>query len=159
MHRRYLLDPETHLSCNSADDYLPTQICFTDCAFALEENKAAMQSRYLPTANHELYSCEERVFQMGHRTGLGAAGRPDDPGARHVLPGRAPGRGVVRRRPDAEPHPPARAAPALPASPGALRVRAWLHPRASLGLPPAALAPGSRASRRTDRNGRGVAES
>ncbi len=42
-----------------------------------EENKAAMQSRYLPTANHELYSCEERIFQMGHRTvkylnGLGA---------------------------------------------------------------------------------------
>src|SRR5262249_33799588 len=33
-----------------------------------EENKAAMQSRYLPTANHELYSCEERLFQMGHRT-------------------------------------------------------------------------------------------
>src|SRR5262249_60203914 len=33
-----------------------------------EENKAAMQSRYLPTANHELYSCEERIFQMGHRT-------------------------------------------------------------------------------------------
>ncbi len=33
-----------------------------------EENKAAMQSRYLPTANHELYSCEERVFRMGHRT-------------------------------------------------------------------------------------------
>jgi epoxyqueuosine reductase QueG len=33
-----------------------------------EENKAAMQSRYLPSANHELYSCEERIFQMGHRT-------------------------------------------------------------------------------------------
>ncbi|HYB97903.1 MAG TPA: SCP2 sterol-binding domain-containing protein [Candidatus Limnocylindrales bacterium] len=33
-----------------------------------EENKAAMQSRYLPTANHELYSCEERIFAMGHRT-------------------------------------------------------------------------------------------
>src|SRR5262249_47218795 len=33
-----------------------------------EENKAAMQSRYLPTANHELYSCEARIFQMGHRT-------------------------------------------------------------------------------------------
>jgi epoxyqueuosine reductase QueG/putative sterol carrier protein len=33
-----------------------------------EENRAAMQSRYLPTANHELYSCEERLFAMGHRT-------------------------------------------------------------------------------------------
>jgi epoxyqueuosine reductase QueG/putative sterol carrier protein len=33
-----------------------------------EENKAAMQSRYLPTANHELYSCEERIFHAGHRT-------------------------------------------------------------------------------------------
>ena len=33
-----------------------------------EENKAAMQSRYLPTANHELYTCEERIFEMGHRT-------------------------------------------------------------------------------------------
>jgi len=32
------------------------------------ENKAAMQSRYLPTANHELYSCEERVFEMGRLT-------------------------------------------------------------------------------------------
>ena len=33
-----------------------------------EENKAAMQSRYLPTANHELYQCEERVFAMSDRT-------------------------------------------------------------------------------------------
>jgi epoxyqueuosine reductase QueG len=33
-----------------------------------EENRAAMQSRYLPTANHELYSCEERIFEMGRRT-------------------------------------------------------------------------------------------
>jgi len=33
-----------------------------------EENKAAMQSRYLPAANHELYACEERIFRMGHRT-------------------------------------------------------------------------------------------
>jgi NAD-dependent dihydropyrimidine dehydrogenase PreA subunit/putative sterol carrier protein len=33
-----------------------------------EENRAAMQSRYLPSANHELYSCEERLFAMGHRT-------------------------------------------------------------------------------------------
>lgn len=33
-----------------------------------EENKPSMQSRYLPTANHELYSCEERIFEMGHRT-------------------------------------------------------------------------------------------
>jgi ferredoxin len=33
-----------------------------------EENKAAMQSRFLPTANHELYTCEERVFEMGRRT-------------------------------------------------------------------------------------------
>jgi putative sterol carrier protein/Fe-S-cluster-containing hydrogenase component 2 len=44
-----------------------------------EENQAAMQSRYLPTANHELYQCEERLFAWGHevirhlRT-LGAAG-------------------------------------------------------------------------------------
>ena len=27
-----------------------------------------MQSRYLPTANHELYTCEERIFEMGRRT-------------------------------------------------------------------------------------------
>jgi epoxyqueuosine reductase QueG len=33
-----------------------------------EENKPAMQSRYLPTANHELYTCEERLFEMGRRT-------------------------------------------------------------------------------------------
>lgn len=33
-----------------------------------EENKPAMQSRYLPTANHELYSTEERLFEMGRRT-------------------------------------------------------------------------------------------
>jgi len=44
-----------------------------------EENKAAMQSRYLPSANHELYSCEERLFEWGHRTvklveSLGGAG-------------------------------------------------------------------------------------
>ena len=32
------------------------------------ENKPAMQSRYLPTANHELYTCEERLFEMGRRT-------------------------------------------------------------------------------------------
>jgi epoxyqueuosine reductase QueG len=44
-----------------------------------EQNQAAMQSRYLPTANHELYQCEERLFAWGHdvirhlRT-LGAAG-------------------------------------------------------------------------------------
>ncbi len=31
------------------------------------ENRAAMQSRYLPTANHALYECEERVFEMGRR--------------------------------------------------------------------------------------------
>jgi ferredoxin/putative sterol carrier protein len=44
-----------------------------------EENKAAMQSRYLPTANHELYGCEERIFEMGRKTikhinGLGGEG-------------------------------------------------------------------------------------
>ncbi|MGH7859156.1 MAG: hypothetical protein ACREQY_17655, partial [Candidatus Binatia bacterium] len=44
-----------------------------------EQNKAAMQSRYLPTANHELYECEERLFQWGHRVvkllrSLGAEG-------------------------------------------------------------------------------------
>ena len=33
-----------------------------------EENKPSMQSRYLPSANHELYACEERIFEMGHRT-------------------------------------------------------------------------------------------
>jgi epoxyqueuosine reductase QueG/putative sterol carrier protein len=32
------------------------------------ENPAAMQSRYLPTANHDLYQTEERVFEMGRRT-------------------------------------------------------------------------------------------
>jgi epoxyqueuosine reductase QueG/putative sterol carrier protein len=31
-----------------------------------EENKAAMQSRYLPTANHELYESEERLFKWNH---------------------------------------------------------------------------------------------
>jgi ferredoxin len=31
-----------------------------------EENKASMQSRYLPSANHELYECEERLFKWGH---------------------------------------------------------------------------------------------
>lgn len=30
-----------------------------------EENKPSMQSRYLPTANHELYHCEERLFHWG----------------------------------------------------------------------------------------------
>lgn len=44
-----------------------------------EENKAAMQSRYLPSANNELYRCEERLWEMGRRTvkyvnGLGAEG-------------------------------------------------------------------------------------
>jgi ferredoxin len=33
-----------------------------------EENRAAMQSRYLPSANTELYRCEERLWAMGHRT-------------------------------------------------------------------------------------------
>ncbi len=33
-----------------------------------EENKAAMQSRYLPSANNELYRCEERLWEMGRRT-------------------------------------------------------------------------------------------
>lgn len=33
-----------------------------------EENKAAMQSRYLPTANHELYTTEERLFAAGRDT-------------------------------------------------------------------------------------------
>jgi len=32
-----------------------------------EENKPSMQSRYLPTANHELYTTEERLFEMGRR--------------------------------------------------------------------------------------------
>ena len=31
-----------------------------------EQNKPSMQSRYLPTANHELYQCEERLFAWGH---------------------------------------------------------------------------------------------
>lgn len=44
-----------------------------------KENQAAMQSRYLPSANHELYTCEERVFEMGRKTvdyleSLGGAG-------------------------------------------------------------------------------------
>ncbi len=43
------------------------------------ENSAAMQSRYLPTANHELYTCEERIFEMGRKAigyieSLGGAG-------------------------------------------------------------------------------------
>lgn len=43
------------------------------------ENRAALQSRYLPTANHALYECEERVFEMGRRAialveSLGGAG-------------------------------------------------------------------------------------
>ncbi len=33
-----------------------------------EENKAAMQSRYLPSANTELYRCEERLWSMGRET-------------------------------------------------------------------------------------------
>ncbi|MBI3767123.1 MAG: hypothetical protein HY271_01375 [Deltaproteobacteria bacterium] len=33
-----------------------------------EENKAAMQSRYLPSANTELYRCEERLWEMGRQT-------------------------------------------------------------------------------------------
>jgi len=33
-----------------------------------EENKTAMQSRYLPSANSELYRCEERLWEMGRRT-------------------------------------------------------------------------------------------
>ncbi|MGH7899575.1 MAG: SCP2 sterol-binding domain-containing protein [Candidatus Binatia bacterium] len=32
-----------------------------------EQNKASMQSRYLPTANHELYETEERLFKWGHQ--------------------------------------------------------------------------------------------
>ncbi len=44
-----------------------------------EENKAAMQSRYLPTANHELYESEERLFKWNHEVvqyirSLGGAG-------------------------------------------------------------------------------------
>lgn len=44
-----------------------------------KENRAAMQSRYLPTANHELYTCEEEIFAMGRKTvayveSLGGAG-------------------------------------------------------------------------------------
>ncbi len=43
------------------------------------ENTAAMQSRYLPSANHELYNCEERILEMGRKTieyveSLGGAG-------------------------------------------------------------------------------------
>jgi epoxyqueuosine reductase QueG len=33
-----------------------------------EENKPAMQSRYLPSANTELYRCEERLWEMGRKT-------------------------------------------------------------------------------------------
>jgi ferredoxin len=33
-----------------------------------EENRAAMQSRYLPSANTELYRCEERLWEMGRKT-------------------------------------------------------------------------------------------
>src|SRR6185369_9907733 len=31
-----------------------------------EENKPSMQSRYLPSANHELYECEDRLFKWNH---------------------------------------------------------------------------------------------
>ncbi len=31
-----------------------------------EENKPSLQSRYLPTANHELYECEDRLFKWDH---------------------------------------------------------------------------------------------
>src|ERR1043165_2832051 len=45
-----------------------------------EENKPSMQSRYLPTANHELYETEERLFKwnhdvIGYLKTLGAEGR------------------------------------------------------------------------------------
>jgi epoxyqueuosine reductase QueG/putative sterol carrier protein len=33
-----------------------------------EQNKPSMQSRYLPTANHELYTVEERLFEIGRKT-------------------------------------------------------------------------------------------
>ena len=33
-----------------------------------ESNKASMQSRYLPTANHELYETEDRLFKWDHQT-------------------------------------------------------------------------------------------
>ncbi len=33
-----------------------------------EENKPSLQSRYLPTANGELYRCEERLWDMDRRT-------------------------------------------------------------------------------------------
>ncbi len=33
-----------------------------------EENKPSMQSRYLPSANGELYRCEERLWEMDRRT-------------------------------------------------------------------------------------------
>ncbi len=44
-----------------------------------EENRASLQSRYLPSANHELYECEERLFKWGHEVlryvkGLGGDG-------------------------------------------------------------------------------------
>jgi epoxyqueuosine reductase QueG len=44
-----------------------------------EENKPSMQSRYLPTANHELYETEERLFRWNHEVlgvvkALGGAG-------------------------------------------------------------------------------------
>jgi Fe-S-cluster-containing hydrogenase component 2 len=33
-----------------------------------ESNRASMQSRYLPTANHELYETEDRLFKWNHQT-------------------------------------------------------------------------------------------
>jgi formate hydrogenlyase subunit 6/NADH:ubiquinone oxidoreductase subunit I len=44
-----------------------------------EENKPSLQSRYLPTANHELYETEERLFHWDHQViqylkSLGAEG-------------------------------------------------------------------------------------
>lgn len=80
-----------------------------------EENKPSMQSRYLPTANHELYTTEERLFEMGRRAivylrGLGASGVtttmgwPQEVGVRwadkiwpisHKLVAQAAGLGVI----------------------------------------------------------------
>src|SRR3989441_7694493 len=82
-----------------------------------EENKTAMQSRYLPSANSELYRCEERLWEMGRRTvkyinALGGEGLtttigwPQEVGQRwadkiwplsHKLVAQAAGLGVIGR--------------------------------------------------------------
>src|SRR5262249_35081662 len=68
------------------------------------------------------------------------ARRSHDPHAGDLLPGRAPRRGQPGPRGAPRPHPPAWPAAALPALPRPLRLRARADRRASLAVPPPALA-------------------